>query len=112
MVFFLGVTDLTERGTGGRLGRFRQGIHTIRHFVDPRPLVSGVGKDLGEGAPEPESTVADGEHRCPDARRLRSLSTSAQDSVDSRCPSDSPPGAGAHFESVTSIEEFDFSYKG
>ena len=67
MLFVFGVTDLGQRDTGGWLGRFGQGVHHVRHFVDPTPLMRGVGEDVGEGTPKAQCTVPDGEDRGPHA---------------------------------------------
>ena len=87
MLAVLGVADLAERGPGGRLGRLGQGVQDVGHLVHPAPLVAVSGK-TSPSAPRTECPVADGEHRGSHAPALEPRSTSAQDSVDSRCPSE------------------------
>ena len=62
MLFVLGVTDFFESGTGSRLGRLGQGVHAVRHLVDPTPLVDGLGEDVGQGSPKAEGAIADGQN--------------------------------------------------
>ena len=69
MVF--GVTDLGQRGSGGRLSRLGQGVHDVRHLVDPAPLVGRFGEDVCERPPEAQCPVTDCEHRGPHAPTLQ-----------------------------------------
>jgi hypothetical protein len=50
-------------------------------------VLAGGGEDVTQRGPEPERSVADGEHWRGLPRRLQSRSRSAHDSEDSRCPS-------------------------
>jgi hypothetical protein len=80
----LGVTDLGQGPAGRGLDRGGKAVEAVGDLVHPAPLRSGLGEHLAQRTPEPEGSVAHGQHRCPHAAAAQVPHRSAQDSVGSR----------------------------